>query len=334
MCHEIDIRWLIDPSVGGDDGMAGPASTTVHRLDYPFPAEIGQGWFEYLVLAEGARVFKATHRFLPEAAGNLVLAGEIQSTFAESTFHAATIHGGICHRHERFPAAELILKPGVDFFRHADRFHVRQIIDTSSDSEVSGFALTDTVLAELLGDELADRLLAGLGLNPAPVVKVAAMPSHVSAPLHALMSPIFSGPLKRLFAQSKLLEYLCALAAHVTADPQPMPRQVRWRNAVRQLYDDLTRLEGKLPTLEQLATRYGMSVKSLNDRFAQEYGQSIYAFITEYRLREAHLALQKSHVPMKVLAERIGYSHVNNFINAFRKKFGYPPGKLRRRESE
>ncbi|MBZ0094381.1 MAG: helix-turn-helix transcriptional regulator [Sulfuricella sp.] len=332
MHREIDIRWLIDPSVGGNDGMAGPASAAVHRLDYPFPAEIGQGWFEYLVLAEGARVFKATHRFLPEAAGNLVLTGEIQSSFAELTFHAATIRGGICHRHERFPAAELILKPGVDFFRHADRFHVRQMIDASSDSEVSGFALTDTLLAELLGDELADRLLTGLGLNPAPVVKMAAMPPHVSAPLCAIMSPAFSGPLKRLFAQSKLLEYLCILAAHVATEPQTIPCQVRWRNAVRQLHDDLMRLEGKLPTLEQLAMRYGMPVKSLNDRFAQEYGQSIYTFITEHRLREAHLALQESHVPMKVLAERIGFSHVNNFINAFRKKFGYPPGKLRQRK--
>jgi AraC-like DNA-binding protein len=34
---------------------------------------------------------------------------------------------------------------------------------------------------------------------------------------------------------------------------------------------------------------------------------------------------------MKVLAERLGYSHVNNFIHAFSKRFGYSPGSLRHR---
>lgn len=333
MTRRVDVRWLIDPSVGGDDGMAGPATAAVQRLDYPFPPEVGQGWFEYLVLAEGARVFKATHRFRPEAAGNLILTGEIESTFAEPTFHAATIYGGICHRHERFPPAELLLRPGADFFRHADRFHVRQAIDASSDSEVSGFALTDTMLAKLLGEDLAHRLLDCLGLNPAPIVKVAAMPLRVSAPLRAIMASTFSGPLKRLHVQSKLLEYLCALAVHVTAEPQHASRQARQIDAVRQLHDDLARLEGKLPTLEQLAAHYGMPVKALNDRFAREYGKPIYAFITERRLNEAHRALEESQVPMKVLSDRLGYSHVNNFINAFRKRFGYPPGRLRRRDS-
>jgi len=34
---------------------------------------------------------------------------------------------------------------------------------------------------------------------------------------------------------------------------------------------------------------------------------------------------------MKVLAARLGYSHVNHFIAAFKKKFGYPPGSLRKK---
>ncbi|NTW85245.1 MAG: AraC family transcriptional regulator, partial [Holophagaceae bacterium] len=33
---------------------------------------------------------------------------------------------------------------------------------------------------------------------------------------------------------------------------------------------------------------------------------------------------------MKALAANLGYSHVNNFIYAFKKKFGYPPGSVRK----
>ena len=36
---------------------------------------------------------------------------------------------------------------------------------------------------------------------------------------------------------------------------------------------------------------------------------------------------------VKQLADRLGYSHVNHFINAFRRQYGYPPGQLRRHQS-
>lgn len=41
--------------------------------------------------------------------------------------------------------------------------------------------------------------------------------------------------------------------------------------------------------------------------------------------------LVETGLPMKVLASRLGYSHVNNFINAFKNRFGYSPGSLRRK---
>jgi AraC-like DNA-binding protein len=36
---------------------------------------------------------------------------------------------------------------------------------------------------------------------------------------------------------------------------------------------------------------------------------------------------------MKVIAERLGYSHVNHFITALKRKFGYPPGSVRKAHS-
>jgi AraC-like DNA-binding protein len=53
--------------------------------------------------------------------------------------------------------------------------------------------------------------------------------------------------------------------------------------------------------------------------------------MTDHRLAQAHALLQTEQISMKVLAARLGYSHVNHFIAAFRKKFGYPPGSLRKK---
>ena len=61
-----------------------------------------------------------------------------------------------------------------------------------------------------------------------------------------------------------------------------------------------------------------------------EYGESIYAFVTNVRLKEAHAALVEGDLPIKVLSRRLGYAHVDHFTRAFTRKFGYPPGSLRR----
>jgi AraC-like DNA-binding protein len=156
------------------------------------------------------------------------------------------------------------------------------------------------------------------------------VPPAIAALLHASLTSSRSGPARKLFAQAKVLEYLCGLAQHITVDLRetiPLPRR---REQVQQLREDLTCLEGKIPTLDELSRRYGQSARILNDDFKQNFGQSIVSFITEYRLAQAHTLLLHSDIAMKQLADRLGYSHVNHFINAFRRQYGHPPGQLRR----
>lgn len=73
-----------------------------------------------------------------------------------------------------------------------------------------------------------------------------------------------------------------------------------------------------------------MSARWLYEAFTREYGQTIFSFITDHRLNEAHVAMREGALPIKAISARLGYSHVNHFTVAFKKKFGYPPGSLRR----
>jgi AraC-like DNA-binding protein len=99
---------------------------------------------------------------------------------------------------------------------------------------------------------------------------------------------------------------------------------------VQALHEYLSRLEGKLPTLSLLSKQFGLSARRLNEAFAAEYGQSIFAYITDQRLQAAHEVMVVTDEPMKRVAERLGYAHVNHFIAAFKRKYGYTPGQLRR----
>lgn len=326
---DLNIRWLIDPA-SAEPASVVPAVYESHRLDFPLPPEIGYGWLERMPLAQGVMVMQGVHRFRPEVSGQLIPLGEFKYEFPEMTLAMQTVQGGtVCHR-EFYPPAELIYKPGYDFFRHADRFHTIPLIDTSSNSEMTSLNVGGSALAGLIGEDLKQLLIDGLGLSPQPVVKVMPVPLHVSAPLRACLSPTLTGPLRRLFAQAKVLEYLCALSVHVSTPSSVKLQTDHKRNVVRELHDYLMQLEGKLPTLDELTLRYGISARWLNDAFVLEYGETIYSFITCHRLNESHAALLEGNLAIKIISARLGYSHVNHFTIAFKKKFGYPPGSLRR----
>jgi len=80
-----------------------------------------------------------------------------------------------------------------------------------------------------------------------------------------------------------------------------------------------------------LAQQYGISARVLNDEFRKVYGCSIFTYISELRLKEAHEVLLKTDIPMKTLAINLGYRHVKHVICAFGRKFGYSPGSLRKK---
>jgi len=116
----------------------------------------------------------------------------------------------------------------------------------------------------------------------------------------------------------------------VAVDPGELKSSERTRAVQQQLINT----KGKLPSMEDLATQYGCSIRTLNNDFVSEHGQTIQTYIAEYRYNRAHTAVQQTTIPLKVLSEQFGYSHVNHFIAAFRNRFGYPPGTLRKREEE
>jgi DNA-binding response OmpR family regulator len=114
---------------------------------------------------------------------------------------------------------------------------------------------------------------------------------------------------------------------HLCVEQEVFPQR---NQRSRAICDLLIKHEGKAPTLDELAQQFGRSAKLLNEEFADEFGQSIYSFMSEHRLIQAHAALAQTDVPIKQLAARLGYAHVNNFSIAFKRRYGYPPGSLRR----
>ena len=324
----IQLQWL----TGAPADAPGQAPTEGDLENQPiaFPPELGSGSFDLLHLGLGISFFKGCHQFLPAAAGLMVPFGEMKLIYPEPTFMVQSIrHGCACHR-EFLPEATVLFEDGKDLFCYAEQRHVMASVGGGSASEMVSLHIGISSLRNLIGADAAEALLRTLGLAVPPALAVRPMPKALSRLLHEAMSRSFTGPARKLFAQAKALEYLSSLLEHLQASDAHCHPSHRVRSKVQALHGQLLEQEGKLPALEELAQRVGIPARRLNSEFVAIYGESIHSFITGRRLDQAREVLILEDLPMKVLAERLGYSHVNHFINAFRRRFGQAPGKLRR----
>jgi len=138
------------------------------------------------------------------------------------------------------------------------------------------------------------------------------------------------GGLKLLFLQSKCIELLTLQAqmyenterAEVTAPGADKERICYAR-------DYLLQHALQPPSLTELAKIAGINEFKLKQGFRQVFNNTVYGYLSDYKLNQAHEQLL-ANVAIKEIADNLGYSSVQHFSNAFRKKFGRPPGQVRR----
>ncbi|MBX3390945.1 MAG: helix-turn-helix transcriptional regulator [Phycisphaeraceae bacterium] len=82
--------------------------------------------------------------------------------------------------------------------------------------------------------------------------------------------------------------------------------------------------------LTELAERVGVSPFYLCRIFKREVGMTIHEFRDRLRLRAALVEIADSDLPMSLIAARAGYSSQSHFTDAFRTRFGVPPGRGRK----
>ncbi|MBX9834693.1 MAG: AraC family transcriptional regulator [Burkholderiaceae bacterium] len=327
-----DLHWLIAP--GAQSTTPIDDNLTVHRLDYQIPAEFGKAWMDFLEINEGLKLYRAFHHLEKASFGEMIPVLEVAGNEPEPIFCAQTFLSGISCHHEYWhgrnaPFVEVWGRPGQDTFRLHKDWDARVLIAGGGATEMRSVSISQSLLQILLGDSVEIEVLERLGLDGVTKAVTRQIPLRLNTCLHEAISDQYAGPARRLFAQAKVLEYLGLLVNFLHADKK-VTTQRRHTQKIHELKEFLLSLDGQLPTLNRLAIDFGLSAKQLNIEFKMEFGQSIFEYVTTNRLEQAHDALLESCTPMKLISNRLGYSHVNHFITAFKRKFGYSPGTLRK----
>jgi len=83
-------------------------------------------------------------------------------------------------------------------------------------------------------------------------------------------------------------------------------------------------------SVESLATLAGMSRASFAEHFSRTFQQGPINFVQKVRLRIAARLLTTTDLPLKVIAQSIGYAGATSFSRAFRAAYGADPFSYRR----
>ncbi|MEP5731933.1 MAG: AraC family transcriptional regulator [Sulfitobacter sp.] len=122
----------------------------------------------------------------------------------------------------------------------------------------------------------------------------------------------------RLAAQDQALAWMAALK-----DPSV------WQ-ALRLMLDE----PGQSHTVDSLAEAVGMSRSAFAKRFSDAYGSGPMELLRDLRMRMAGTLLKESDLPVKRIAEMVGFSSRSAFSRMFETKVGQSPRKFRDSELE
>ncbi|WP_437672532.1 helix-turn-helix transcriptional regulator [Sorangium sp. So ce131] len=182
------------------------------------------------------------------------------------------------------------------------------------------------------------RELLGSQVLPAPLERIVAHPGAypraaqaMSPALHRLLDEILGcsarGTSRQLYLEAKGLELMAAMVDQLeesegAASPLLTQHDVARLERARHI---LLACMVDPPTLPELARRAGLNEVKLKAGFRALFGTSVFAYLRNHRLDEAHRLLRQRACNVTEVAQRVGYENPSKFAAAFRKRFGVSP---------
>jgi AraC-like DNA-binding protein len=159
----------------------------------------------------------------------------------------------------------------------------------------------------------------------------------MTAAMHQCIQDIihcrYTGGLKLMFLQSKCIELLTMqvqLYEDTAAKTARICKSDYDKDCIHFAKDYLLQHALQPPSLHELARLAGINEFKLKQGFREVFDNTVFGYLAEYKLAQARELLLGGKLPIKEVAEQLGYSSVQHFSNAFKKKYGVSPGKAKR----
>ena len=169
------------------------------------------------------------------------------------------------------------------------------------------------------------------GGTPRAVHHISPMSWETRFALGQVLNCPYAGDARRVFFEAKALELITRNIAAMsgTDSGQGLALNTRDLECTREAHHILLERIEDPPGLQALSTMVGMNRNKLNQGFRQLYGATVFSVLRETRFTTALALLRETELSLSEIALRAGYSDQANFSNAFRRRFGLSPKRLR-----
>jgi AraC-like DNA-binding protein len=154
--------------------------------------------------------------------------------------------------------------------------------------------------------------------------------SSIAVVLSQILQAKVHDSIKSLYFKGKVYELL-SLYFNKNEDPSieqcPFLADEENVQKIRKAKDIILERMTNPPSLDQLASETGLSLKKLKEGFKQLYGETVYAYLLDHKMEEGRRMLDSQKFNVNEVGINLGYSTASHFIAAFKKKYGTTPKK-------
>lgn len=150
--------------------------------------------------------------------------------------------------------------------------------------------------------------------------------------IHSILQCKYTQDLRRMFLLSKSIELLVIQAeaySHAQAATDKYIKSDYDKACILYAHDYLMKNLRTPPSLSYLARVAGINEYKLKKGFKETFGNTVFGYLTDARLELAKNDLLDSGKTASEIYEDLGYSSIQHFSSAFKKKFGVSPTKAR-----
>lgn len=152
----------------------------------------------------------------------------------------------------------------------------------------------------------------------------------IAVVLSQIMNYSLNASIKELYIKGKIYELISLyFNKGEGSDVEQCPFLVDEENVkrIRNAKEIIISRMAEPPTLVELAEETGLSLKKLKEGFKQIYGDTVYAFLFDYKMDYARKMLETGQYNVNEVGLKVGYSTASHFIAAFKKKYATTPKK-------
>ena len=230
---------------------------------------------------------------------------------------------------------ELVILNNTNFFMFSNPFTDTTLeINLTPGAKIFSIAISMKELHAIFGSsfgrdaEATKEFMEGYKMKRFFIEK--RLTPSISVISHQFFSGIKRQNVRKIFQQGKVMEFLSLYmdvpnSAEEAEEHCPFVMDALELKKIKEARDIIIAEMIDPPSLKTLAKLVGTNEFKLKVGFKSVFSNTVYGYLSEYRMEHARKLLTVDNTRIKEVAAQVGYSNPSHFISAYKKKYGITP---------